>query len=150
VAEAVGLSPTSRWGSRKLVDAILAHINKTGIPKPPTDRGISDLLDDFLFVAGLTEIQGGNVVAKIKKGEDVTLEQYLEGKSIQAPDCIGFADDSAPECNRCEIYKWCAEDRIANLPPCFGLLFFATEIECKCCIEAPFCADKSIKKLGGS
>jgi hypothetical protein len=142
IAESMGLSPISRWGGRKLVDTINAHIARTGIPTAPTDPVIAQLLEEFLFVAEWTDKKGNPLARKSKSEPAKTLQQFLTETKQKKPDCFGFADDKAPECDRCELYNWCADDRVQNLPSCYGLLFKFDEPECKGCLEAPFCKAK--------
>lgn len=143
IAEMAGLAPTSRWGSRKLVDAVLGHIRRNGVPKPPTNPDDAKLLEDFLYTAEITDTKGNlqsKKAAKAGKGGNgnETLEQVLGDR--KQPDCYGYADDQAVECGRCELYKFCADNRVDNLPTCYGTeLYTASNPECKVCIEQPYC-----------
>lgn len=145
VAEQLGLSPTSRWGSRRLVEAIRSRLDKQGIPESIAgeDDALSRkevLLEEFLYVAGYVDEDGN---PEKKGGTDVTigmaLEAFLAKYSLQKPACYAFADDGDPACHRCPIYRWCAEERISNLPPCYGLMHSDVEPECKKCIDRAFC-----------
>lgn len=143
VAESVGLAPTSRWGSRRLVDVIIAKIDKDGIPNPPKaeeelwERSES-LLEDFLYVSGYTDETGKRL--KGGKTEELDLDDFLDANNIdKEPDCFSYADDADPACKRCIVYRFCAEERIASLPECFGILYDRHNPECKVCLEAPFC-----------
>jgi hypothetical protein len=148
VAEAVGLSPAGRWGSRRLVDAIIAKLNRE-IPAAPL--GAEEawerpeiLVEDFLFVAGFTDETGKRIKTKEKKGgmpdAELGLEEFMSVNNIKKePDCFSFADDADPACKRCILYRFCAEERVASLPDCFGILYDRTDAQCKKCLEAPFC-----------
>lgn len=149
IAELAGLAPTSKWGSRKLVDVISKRLKEQGIPKltgkSPEDM---ELFDDYLYVAGFTDGEG-NVQADVGGGKEQkqTLEEFMaERKLTQKPDCFGFADDRDPACKRCALYNYCAEEHIASLPACYGELYLANDPECGACMEAPFCKLNSGKR----
>jgi hypothetical protein len=139
IAEAIGLSPTSRWGSRKLIDAILGYIKKSGIPKDlaGTDSR-RNMVEEFLYVAGF--INGDGNVEEGEKTDRPPLEEFMEANKIEnRPDCYGYQDDGDPACKRCTLNEYCVEERLENLPPCYALLFDMVAEECKKCFEAPLC-----------
>lgn len=140
VAEELGLSPISRWGSRKLISVIRQRLFKNGIPElvdNPTDRQL--LLEDFLYEAGYIDDDGNKLPVK-EEVYAVDLDEFMQAHNIESlPDCFSTADDDDPACKRCAVFRYCAEERIANLPPCFGLLFEVDNEECLVCLEAPFC-----------
>lgn len=140
VAEALGLAPVSAWGGRKVVDAIRIKLKKDGVPEDdPKDARKADLLDDFLYVDGWIDDDGN--ILKEGGGNPETVEEFMTLHKIEKalPDCFGFADDGDPACKKCVLYLYCAEDRIANLPGCFGIMYSVNEVECDNCLEAPFC-----------
>ncbi len=142
VAEAVGLSPTSRWGARKLVDVIFAKVRKDGVPSGGSD-GNAGLVNDFMYVAELVDKDGNATVDS--NAAKVDLDTFCDDEGIdELPACFGFADDEAPECARCKLYVYCAEDRVQNLPPCYGVRYDSSGGMCQECMEAPHC--KSSKK----
>ena len=141
IAEELGLSPTSRWPQRKLVDLIRLQIKQKGLPEsPPEDVELSraqELVEDFLYVGGYVDDEG-NVTKEVS--DELTLDEFMEQHGIaKLPSCFGGADDSDPACSRCLIYKYCGQERIIKLPACFGILYDANHPECRGCIEAPFC-----------
>jgi len=148
VAETLGLSPTSRWGNRKLVDAIAAKLKKSGVPNPPEEGQESKgelLLEDFLYIAGYVDDDGNIVKQGGLNGKQLSLKEFQQKHDIpKLPDCFSFADDEDPACKRCSVYVYCAEERVASLPPCFGLLFQENHPECINCLESPFCKIKFV------
>ncbi|MHA2086127.1 MAG: hypothetical protein ACXABD_20470 [Candidatus Thorarchaeota archaeon] len=144
VAEALGLSPTSDWGSRRLVDAIRIRLKKIGVPEDdPEDERKADLLDDFLYMDHWIDDDGNITVEQEVYPE--TVEEFLKlyeeksGKKLSKPDCYGYADDEDPACKRCLLYIYCAEERIAALPPCYGVMYNSNDEECRACMEAYYC-----------
>lgn len=155
IAEEVKLSPVSRWGNRQYAEAIIASIRKDGIPDPSVGKLSSgqELLEEFLFIAGYVS-EEGNIVDESNLPPDLTgdavgpkrltLEQFMLKENIsKEPGCMSFADDADVNCPACKLYPYCAEKRLARLPPCFGLLWDPTNSKCKSenCIEAPFCKE---------
>lgn len=155
IAEEVRLSPVSRWGNRQYAEAIIASIQKDGIPDPPVGKLSSgqELLEEFLFIAGYVD-EEGNIVDEsdlpseltgdVVGSKRLTLEQFMLKENIaKEPDCMSFADDADVNCPACKLYPYCAEKRLARLPPCFGLLWDPTNSKCANdnCIEAPFCKE---------
>ena len=100
---------------------------------------LSDLLDDYLVNAEFVDEDGRVVKGGGKKR--LSLKAFLEENGLSKPDCFGFADDGAPECDRCQVYMYCSEDRVENLPPCYGLKYNDKDTECAVCLEAPFCKE---------
>lgn len=152
IAEQVGLAPVSRWTSRQLIDAICATLDKDGIPEPPgTDietlpQGVL-LLDEFLYLAGYVDDQG-NVIKRA--AQKLSLEQFMELHQLKSkPDCFEYADDKDPACARCIFYLYCAEARLANLPPCYGVIWLNTDVECQNCIDAPLCKEATLARKQG-
>jgi hypothetical protein len=152
VAEQVGLAPTSRWGARRLIDAINAKIDRDGIPEPPDlpSNDINDLerklvlVEEYLYIAGFVDGQGNPIERKPKK---LPLDEFMQLHVIpKTPDCYSFADDRDPACQRCMLYIYCAEKRLECLPPCFALLWDKNAAECSVCIDAPFCKDATLSK----
>lgn len=149
IAEQVGLAPTSRWGARRLVDAINSKIDKDGLPNPPDVDGQDlerkiILVEDYLYVAGYVDGQGNPIERKPKK---LPLDEYMALHNInKTPDCFTIADDRDPACQRCVLYIHCAEKRIESLPPCFALSWDKNAPECTVCIDAPFCKDAVLSK----
>lgn len=148
VAEQIGLAPTSRWSQRQLVDAITAKLGKEGIPEPP-DGDVETLpqaalyLEEFLYMAGYVDDNGNPV----KRQGKLPLEDYMALHHLtKKPDCYGSAWDTDPACKRCLLYIYCAEERIAKLPPCFAVLWDGTDAECRSCIDMPFCRDAVLAK----
>lgn len=133
VAEAIGLAPTSRWGKRRLLDAIRARIANVGVPVPDDN----ELLEEFLYVAEYIDSEG-NIEDKKDK---LDLDKFMEENDIdEVSECFGFADDKDPACRRCKLYVYCAEERIQNLPACYGRLYNPSKEECKNCLEAYYCS----------
>lgn len=150
VAETVGLAPTSRWSQRRLIDAINAKITKDGIPEPPDiidDANIPRnviLVEEYLYVAGFVDGQG-NIIEHRK--DKLSLEDFMALQNIsKKPDCYSIADDKDPACQRCLLYKYCIESRLANLMPCYGIAYDATCADCRVCINAPFCKEVVLSK----
>ena len=138
VAECIGLSPTSRWGSKKLTESVLAYVSTSGVPKLAAGKEHAGLVEEFLYVAGLVDKSG--TVQEVTKEQKQELVQFMEEKGIKVlPDCYGYWDTLDPACKKCKLGAYCAEERLSNLPPCFGLLFDAVDLECKKCFEAPQC-----------
>lgn len=143
VAEQVGLAPISRWGNRRLVDAIRLRLRTTGIPDAPPEEKVltrgEELLEDFLYVAGYVD-EDGNQTETGGSDNVGTLEEFMAKHNIKAvPPCFGFADDADPACSKCMLYIHCAQDRLANLPPCYALMWDGNQQECKDCLEAAMC-----------
>lgn len=141
VAEFIGLSPTSRWPKRKLIDVINYQLKLNGLPESaPESRDmtpVEELVEDYLFVAGYVT-EDGDVIEEATN--ELTLEQFMTAHNIKAkPPCYGRADDDEPDCKRCAVYKYCAVERIIQLPPCFGVLHDTNHLECKGCLEYYFC-----------
>lgn len=150
VAEQCGLAPTSRWGQRQVIEAIIAKIDKDGIPDPPHTDVVEELgrgevlLEEFLWLAGYVDDNGNPVERKAAK---LPLTDYMTLHNIsKKPDCWSFADDRDPACQRCLLYIYCGEQRLANLPPCFAVLWDANEAECSVCIDAAFCKEAVLAK----
>lgn len=155
IAEEVKLSPVSRWGNRQYAEAIITSIRKSGIPDTPVGKLSSgqELLEEFLFIAGYVD-EDGNLVDESSRPAELTgdvfgpkrltLEQFMQKENIsKKPDCFSCADDADVNCSGCKLYPYCAEKRLARLPPCFGLLWDPTNSDCTMenCIEAPFCKE---------
>ena len=154
IAEVVKLSPVSRWGNRQYVEAIIISLRKNGIPDSLVGKLSSglELLEDFLYVSGYTD-EGGNLVDEGDLPPELTgdvigpkrlsLEQFMLRENIlEVPDCFSFADDVDVNCAKCKLYPYCAEKRLASLPPCFGLMWDSACTDCvEICMEAPFCKD---------
>lgn len=141
VAEAIGLSPTSNWGSRKLIDAIRVRLVKNGVPVDgPEDKRQADLLDDYLYL-DLWVDEDGNIVEEGGIEYPETVEEYMAQLDIeQKPLCWSYADvHKAPECKKCPVFVYCAEERVASLPACYGLLHSNGNPECQECLEAYYC-----------
>lgn len=137
IAEYLQLAPVSDWGPNRCVEAINKKLNTDGVPamppaQPGEDLGLS-LLRDYLFVAEYTDEDGKVTEALIEKGGGVSAEDQATYP------CWSLADDSDPACARCQGFDDCAEERVAQLPACFGMEFDSTEEECKLCIEAVYC-----------
>ena len=141
ICEAVGLSPTSRWGARKLIDSVISYCKKSGIPNYKGPQDAAALLEDFLYVAGMADAVGNVVDEPAAVSEEKpTLQQFMKEHSIAAtPDCYGYEDDDDPACKKCPLSEYCATERVGGLPPCFGLLQDMTDPQCKKCFEAPGC-----------
>jgi hypothetical protein len=91
------------------------------------------LVRDFLYVAEIVDEDGSVIeVSEPEGGDD-------ESKGQTKHPCYSLADDRDPACARCPAYPGCAEERVAQLPACFGRDFDPQEQECKLCIEAVFC-----------
>lgn len=141
VAEALGLAPTSDWGARKIIDAIRIRLGKNGVPEDePDDARQATLLDDFLYVGEWIDDDGN--ILKDEGGIDYpeTVEEWMATKGIlEKPACFEYADDADPSCRKCPLYVYCGEARIAALPPCYGVMYDGSEVECMECLEARYC-----------
>lgn len=162
IAETVKLSPVSRWGNRQYAEAIITCIRKDGIPDPPVGKLSSgqELLEEFLYIAGYVD-EEGNLVDESNLPPELTgdtigpkrltLEQFMQKENIVAkPACFSFADDEDVNCSGCPLYPYCAEERLAKLPPCFALMWDPTNSDCvepERCIEAPFCKEAALSKI---
>lgn len=150
IAEQVGLAPVSRWSQRQLVDAIIAKLDRDGIPHPPSGE-VEELpkgallLEEFLYI-GLYVDDNGN---PIKKTGKLPLDEFMRQHNLtRKPDCYGFADDKDPSCKRCVLYLYCAAHRIANLKPCYAILWENGHPECTKCLDATFCKEAVLSKQG--
>lgn len=154
VAERVGLAPTHRWGQRKLIDAINAKIMRDGLPEPPQLPEVEDLLEgldratvlveEYLYVAGFVDGEGKPIERRNTK---VPLEDFMAAHSVtQTPPCFAFADDKDPACQRCILYVYCVQKRLARLPPCFAILYEPSSPDCTVCMDAAFCKDALLSK----
>ena len=151
IAEHVGLGPTSRWTNRRLAETIMTKIDKDGIPEPPPTDNLNELqrgeilLEDFLYVAGYVDDKGNTLQRKKTK---LPLDEFMTLHNIiKKPDCFTWADDRDPACQRCMLYIYCAEQRLANLPPCFAILWDGTDANCNVCMDAPFCKDATLERI---
>lgn len=142
IAEYLRLAPVSDWGARRCIDAVLRKVRTDGVPTlPPEVEGEPvevALTRDFLYVSELIDEAGNLIDAPESKGGD----NKTEGQNRHP--CWSLADDHDPACARCELFESCGQERIAQLPPCFGQDFDPNAMECKLCIEAIYC------KSGGS
>lgn len=163
VAEELELVVQDGQSTLSIIEAIRKSLREEGIP---AEEDCSDLLDDFLFVAGYIDEAGnivdedpeggelGNVVdsARIvsedklvvhtEMGDGVVEREthfIVDGKEVPKPQCYGFAEERDPACKRCRVMEYCKKERLASRPACFGKLFSATDENCADCLEAASC-----------
>ena len=148
IAEFLGLSPVSRCQSRKLIDVVNLKIKVDGLPEPPADEAnlsrSEELVEDYLYMAGFIDDEGEPI--EFKKIVNINITDFMALHNINAkPSCFSTADDGDPACARCMLYTYCGAARIQKLPPCWGLLYDSSHVECKGCFEAPFCSKSKSK-----
>ena len=115
-----------------MIHSIIDNIDAEGVP---VADDCTDLMLDFLYVAGFTD-EEGNLLPEAKEGDE---QDVLEDEQIQVPDCFGFADDKDPACKKCTIFKRCMSERVDSRPECYTQLFDDTSEECKACLEYAAC-----------
>lgn len=150
VAERLGLAVTSRWSQKRLIEAIDVVISKNGIPEPPATDDLDQLaqaeilVEEYLFIAGYVDDKGNPLERKSAK---IPLDEWMTLHNLtKKPDCYSFADDRDPACQRCLLYIYCAESRLAKLPPCFALLWDNNAPECSVCMDVSFCKEAVLAK----
>lgn len=153
VAEHMGLAVTSRWTQKRLIEAINAIIDKNGIPEPPPTADLEQLsqaqvlVEEYLYIAGYVDGKGNPIERKKTK---MPLDEWMQLHNLsKTPDCYKFADDRDPACQRCLLYIYCAEARLASLSPCFALLWDAHAPECSVCMDAAFCKEAVKERTNG-
>jgi len=140
VAEAFGLSPTSDWGARRIAEVVLERIRKDGLKDKAQQPRAKELVDDFLYIAFGDQIPEGPSEKKSRgAGKPADVKPEPVATTETNPDCYSYADDQDPACKKCKLYSGCAQERIANLPPCFGKKYDPKDQECRECFEGIFC-----------
>lgn len=147
----------------ELVELIRDDIRENDLP---AEEDTSDLMEDFLYVAGyidedgdiiVGEPEGGKLGAQVVKFEGFTEDHVvtitdtgdgvtvladgfiIAGEEVSKPPCFSFADERDPACRRCKVLEYCKAERIKSRPKCFGLLYKATDEHCIKCLEAINC-----------
>ena len=136
IAKELDLAVKVSQSAKVITNAILADINKEGVP----DIDSSELMDEFLYVAGYIDDDGNLKEEDDEQIEDVSTQVNEVEEVDQKPDCFTFADERDPACKKCKLVRECVVARIDNRPACFGQFFDDTAEECKVCIEAPLCS----------
>ena len=136
IAKELDLAVKVSQSAKVITNAILADINKEGVP----DIDSSELMDEFLYVAGYIDDDGNLKEEDDEQIEDVSTQVNEVEEVDQKPDCFTFADERDPACKKCKLVRECVVARIDNRPACFGQFFDDAAEECKVCIEALLCS----------
>ena len=135
VAKELELSTKVTQSAKVITNMILDDLNDEGVPEE-----CSELMDEFLYVAGYIDDDGNLKEEDDEQIEDVSTQVGEAEVIIQEPDCYTFADERDPACKKCKLVRECVLARVDNRPVCFGQFFDDTSEECKVCIEAPLCS----------
>ncbi len=139
IAKELDLTVKVSQSAKVITNAILADINKEGVP----DSDNSELMDEFLYAADYID-EDGNLMEEEEEDEQTedvdTQEDEVTLSTDQRPDCFTFADERDPSCKRCKLVRECVLARIESRPACFGQFFDERVEECKACIEAALCS----------
>lgn len=122
--------------STRLIININADLTENGIPE---EDDCSDLLEDFLWVAGFIADDEDDETEEEVEEEPVP-EPVVEESAL--PDCYGCADERDPSCKRCKVFTGCMAERVSIRErelECFGKLFDINAQECGHCLEAGPC-----------
>lgn len=148
IADELDLDFSSTIQTKTIVAEIMGDMQEHGVPHADD---CSDLMFEFLIVAGITdedgnlleqepiEDEGGETESEV---EVVSLDELPVGED-ELPDCYTYADPKDPACKRCKVQRWCMQERIANRPDCFGRLFAKNNDDCHICLEAVYCQEAS-------
>ena len=171
IAKELDLTMSDGQSALIIIEAIRKSLREEGIP---AEEDCSDLLDDFLFVAGYIDESGeiidedadggelGNVVDSTRITSQDTFVVHTEqgdgvierdthfvvdGKEVRKPPCYGFAEERDPACKRCRVFEYCQKVRMASRPACYGKLFSATDENCNDCLEAASCKIVTLEQI---
>lgn len=144
LANELELDITEAMSSKTIVNDILSDLASNGLP---ADDDMTDLMEDFLIDAGILSEDGEELEWILPKEDQpasipVTVVQQPEATSIDVTrvPCYGFADQRAPECNRCVLFNQCMEIRLVFRAQmaCFGM-YDSNDAQCRTCLEAGPC-----------
>jgi len=121
--------------ARDLIQSILNDLNESGLPDPLNEKECSELLYNFMWIAGYID-EDGNI---LNEEEEADNEIKKPVKEEQLPPCWGFEDDRDPSCNRCKLQDLCRQQKINTKPECFGRLYDMSAHECQMCLVASYC-----------
>ncbi len=135
VANELDVKAKVTQSAKIITNTILDNLNDEGVPEE-----CSELMDEFLYVAGYIDDDGNLKEEDDEQIEDVSTQVNEVEEVDQKPDCFTFADERDPACKKCKLVRECVVARIDNRPACFGQFFDDTAEECKVCIEALLCS----------